>query len=321
MLQIDYRIIISIVRVLRYSIPSQRRSVMEQKSFGLAFFTIAPLLALILMIPGQKAMAFDSSKIFFAGDSTGTCCYESVNGEDIYQASLFNRLRAAPPAGMRIEPDRDIKSILPCNPFQPNESGYGGLKIYDWATECVNSSGNGVCNWSCNKTDFECCCSFRRGCIDQSDAQYVILALLNNDLNNLDTLYHGDVNLVIEAAKSLIMSLTRQGRTVIWISYSPIGYGKLGRGRVFCRNTSSCFFAINSNAEYFYEHLIPWIQKQQGVYIIDFFNHIKETYGSNVPQFSDVYQYDGVHLNPQGHEMFYDFVYTKLQEIVTAEEN
>ncbi len=203
-------------------------------------------------------------------------------------------MRANPPAGMSIEPDRDIKSILPCNPFKPNESGYGGLKIYDWATECVDSSGNGVCNWSCDMTELECCCTFRRGCIEQSDAQYVILALLNNDLNYLDTFYHGDVKLVIEAAKSLVMSLTRQGRTVIWISYSPIGYGNLGGGRVPCRNTSSCFFAINSNAEYFYQQFIPWIHDQQGVYIIDFFNHIKEIYGSHVSQFSGVYQYDGV---------------------------
>jgi len=294
---------------------------MEKKSFGTALFTSVLLLLLVLMLSRQKALAFDSSKIFFAGDSTGTCCYESIDGEDLYQASLFNRLRANPPAGMIIEPDRDIKSILPCNPHQPNESGYGGLKIYDWATECVDSSGNGVCNWSCDMTELECCCTFRRGCIEQSDAQYVILALLNNDLNYLDTFYHGDVKLVIEAAKSLVMSLTRQGRTVIWISYSPIGYGNLGGGRVPCRNTSSCFFAINSNAEYFYQQFIPWIHDQQGVYIIDFFNHIKEIYGSHVSQFSDLYQYDGVHLNPAGHQIYYDFVYTKLQDILTAEKN
>lgn len=294
---------------------------MEKKSFGTALFTSVLLLLLVLMLSRQKALAFDSSKIFFAGDSTGTCCYESIDGEDLYQASLFNRLRANPPAGMIIEPDRDIKSILPCNPRQPNESGYGGLKIYDWATECVDSSGNGVCNWSCDMTELECCCTFRRGCIEQSDAQYVILALLNNDLNYLDTFYHEDVKLVIEAAKSLVMSLTRQGRTVIWISYSPIGYGNLGGGRVPCRNTSSCFFAINSNAEYFYQELIPWIHNQQGVYIIDFFNHVKETYGSHVSQFSNLYQYDGVHLNPKGHEIYYDFVYTQLQKILTAEKN
>ncbi len=294
---------------------------MEKKSFGTALFTSVLLLMLVLMLSRQKALAFDSSKIFFAGDSTGTCCYESIDGEDLYQASLFNRLRANPPAGMIIEPDRDIKSILPCNPRQPNESGYGGLKIYDWATECVDSSGNGVCNWSCDMTELECCCTFRRGCIEQSDAQYVILALLNNDLNYLDTFYHEDVKLVIEAAKSLVMSLTRQGRTVIWISYSPIGYGNLGGGRVPCRNTSSCFFAINSNAEYFYQELIPWIHNQQGVYIIDFFNHVKETYGSHVSQFSNLYQYDGVHLNPKGHEIYYDFVYTQLQKILTAEKN
>jgi len=289
---------------------------MVKKCSGGHLFRKVLLLSLVLTLSGQKALAFDSSKIFFAGDSTGTCCFGSVNGEDLYPASLFNRLRAAPPFGMSIEPDRDIKSTLPCNPFQQNESGYGGLKIYDWATECVDSSGNGVCNWSCNMTDLECNCSFRRGCIDQSDAQYVILALLNNDLNNLDTLYHGDVKLVIEAAKSLIMSLTRQGRTVIWLSYSPIRYGKLGGGRMLCSNTSSCFFAINSNAEYFYRELIPWIHNQQGVYIIDFFNHVKESYGSHVSQFSNLYQYDGVHLNPAGHQLYYDFVYAKLQEIL-----
>lgn len=294
---------------------------MGKKHFGGILFRSALLLTLILTISGQNALAFDNSKIFFAGDSTGTCCYESVNGEDLYQKSLFNKLRAIPPAGMSIEPNRDIKSILPCNPFQPNESGYGSLKIYDWATECVDSSGNGVCNWSCDITELECCCSFRRGCIEQSDAQYVILALLNNDLNYLDTFYHGDVTLVIEAAKSLIMSLTRQGRTVIWLSYCPIRYGNLGEGRVFCKNKSSCFFAINSNAEYFYEQLIPWIHDQQGVYIIDFFNHIKEIYGLHLSQFSDLYQYDGVHLNPKGHEIYYDFVYTQLQKILTADKD
>jgi lysophospholipase L1-like esterase len=291
---------------------------MVKKYAGKVRCTGAMLFFLVVTILGHNVLAFDGSKIFFAGDSTGTCCFESVTGEDMYPSSLFNRLRAFPPPGMSIEPDRAIKSMRPCNPAQPDEGGYGGLKILDWATECVDSSGHGVCNWSCNMTDLECNCSFRRGCIEQSDAQYVILALLNNDLNNLDTLYHGDVKLVIEAAKSLIVSLARQGRTVIWLSYSPIRYGKLGNGRVPCSNTSSCFFTINSNAEYFYQELIPWIHNQQGVYIIDFFNHVKETYGSDVSQFSNLYQYDGVHLNPAGHQLYYDFVYAKLQEIVAG---
>jgi hypothetical protein len=126
---------------------------------------------------------------------------------------------------------------------------------------------------------------------------------------------------VVEMAKSFITDLTSQGRIVIWISYSPIGFGKLGNGEKSCSDLASCLFAINSNAEYFYAQLIPWIEKQPRVHIIDFFGHIKEMYGSSVKRFNKAYQYDKIHLNPQGHQLFYDFVYPRLNEIMTAQEN
>ena len=299
-------------------------------------YECALVLMLCLILSSQSIYALDDTKIFFAGDSTGTCCLASLYGEDLYQESLFNMLRDTPPSGFIIEPDREIKSLIPCNTSQPDESGYGGLKILDWQTECVDASGNGVCSWSCSdcphpdfvqyrfreglfRRSHDCCCSARKSCIDQSDAQYVMLALLNNDLLNLYDLYNGDVDLVVEAAKSLITDLTEQGKTVIWISYCPIRYGALGKGKISCSNLITCTYAINSNAEYFYEQITPWIENQPQVYLIDFFSHIKEMYGQEVTYFTDTYQYDGFHLNTNGHQLYYDFVYEQLKEIVTTE--
>ena len=258
----------------------------------------------------HKGFVLDNRKIFFAGDSSGTCCHTSMHGNDVYQESLFNRLREFPPPGFTIEPHRPIKSITPCNASQPRDSGYGGLKILDWRAESLDPRGNGVCGWTCldcpepdgvreGKKESElCCCASRKSCIDQSVAQYVILLLLNNDLLHLYDLYGGDVDRVVEAAKGLISDLTSQSRIVIWISYSPIGLGKLGKGEKSCSGLMRCLFAINSNAEYFYAQLIPWIEKQPRVHIIDFFGHIKQLYGSSVKRFYKTYQYDKTHLNP-----------------------
>ena len=197
-----------------------------------------------MQIHGEpKGFVLDNRKIFFAGDSSGTCCYTSMNGKDSYQDSLFNRLREFPPPGFTIEPHRPIESITPCNASQPRNSGYGGLKILDWRRESLDARGNGVCGWTCSdcpepdgvregtKESEVCCCSSRKSCIDQSVAQYVILLLLNNDLLHLYDVYDGDVDRVVEVAKSFITDLTSQGRIVIWISYSPDRIGKARQRR------------------------------------------------------------------------------------------
>ena len=81
----------------------------------------------------------------------------------------------------------------------------------------------------------------------------------------------------------------------------------------------TCTFAINSNAEYFYEQITPWIGNQPRVYLVDFFKYIKDMYGHQVKRFTETYQYDGFHLNTNGHQLYYDFVYERINQIVTAE--
>ena len=291
-------------------------------------------LTLVVLLSGHSA-AFDTAGIFFAGDSGATYCRQSSSGTDLYQQSLFGRLQASPPAGFIIEPPQAILARDPCNLSNPDGSGYGGLKILDWNTECTDASGNGICGWSCsdcpdpeceinrNALQFGgeanwCCCASRKSCIVQSDAQYIILNVINNDLFQLFKFYGRDADMVVEEAKTLTNFLTSQGRTVIWLSYYPIGYGSLGNGESACSDPLSCLLAANSNAEYFYARLIPWINSQSNVYLIDFFGHIKETYASNPLGFINTYGYDGVHLTPAGHQIYYDYVYPRLTAIVTG---
>lgn len=279
--------------------------------------------------------SFDNTKIFFAGDSSTTFCRQSVSGPDLYQESLFSRLQASPPPGFIIEPQQDIISRDPCGISDPDGSGYGGLKILDWNTECTDTSGNGICGWTCSdcpdpeceinrsalplggEADW-CCCGSRKACIDQSDAQYVILNIAGNDLLQLFKFYQGDVDLVVEEAQSLTNYITAQGRTAIWLNFYPIGYGSLGGGETPCANSLACLFATNSNAEYLYGILIPWISSQPNVYLIDFFGYINEAYAQNPLSFINAYGYDGVHLTPAGHQIYYDYVYPQLTDILTG---
>jgi hypothetical protein len=291
-------------------------------------------LTLVVLLTGHSA-AFDTARMFFAGDSGATYCRQSSGGADLYQQSLFGRLQASPPPGYIIEPQQSILARDPCSLSNPDGSGYGGLKILDWNTACTDASGNGICGWSCydcpdpeceinrNALQFGgeadwCCCASRKSCIDQSDAAYVILNVINNDLFQLFKFYGRNVDLVVEEAKILTNYLTGQGRTVIWLSYYPIGYGSLGRGETACSDQLSCLFAANSNAEYFYSRLIPWIDSQPNVYLIDFFAYIKATYASNPLSFINTYGYDGLHLTPAGHQIYYDYVYPRLTAIVTG---
>jgi len=309
---------------------------MRIKSCKLTFFPLDFLLALtIAVIIHTDSFAFDTARIFFAGDSGATYCRQSSGGADLYQQSLFGRLQASPPPGYIIEPQQSILGRDPCSLSNPDGSGYGGLKILDWNTACTDASGNGICGWSCydcpdpdceinrNALQFGgeadwCCCASRQSCIDQSDAAYVILNVINNDLFQLFKFYGRDVDMVVEEAKTLTNYLTGQGRTVIWLSYYPIGYGSLGRGESACSDTLSCLFAANSNAEYFFERFIPWISGQSNVYLIDFFNYIKETYAPDPLSFIDTYGYDGIHLTPAGHQIYYDYVYPQLTALLSA---
>jgi hypothetical protein len=144
--------------------------------------------------------------------------------------------------------------------------------------------------------------------------------MLGNDLLQLFKFYSGDVDLVIEEAQSLTSYVTAQGRIAIWLTFYPLGYGSLGNGESSCYDTLTCFLATNSNAEYFYEQFLPWITSQPNVYLIDFFGHIKATYAPNPISFIDIHGYDGIHLKPSGHQIYYDFVYPQLASIL-AETN
>ena len=295
-------------------------------------FIFLPLLIFNLSLATQ-GFSFDNNKIFFAGDSSATFCRRSITAPDSYFDSLFSRLQASPPPGFSIEPSRDIPSWQPCKSIRSDLSGYGSLKIVDWNTECTDCSGSGVCSWSCldcpqsayeiniptgflgNEPDW-CCCASRRSCIDQSDAPYVILNLLNNDLIQLFKFYDSDVDKVVEEAMLLTNYITAQGRKVIWLTSYPIGYGNLGNGESPCFNALSCIFSVNSNAEYFYEQFLPWAANQSNVYLIDFFEYINETYVPNPISFINAYGYDGIHLKPSGHQLYYDFMYPQLVTIL-----
>ena len=302
-------------------------------SYPQRFVTVCIALVLLSVIPtAHRCFALDSTKIFFAGDSAATYCRESSDGPDLYHESLFSRLKASPPPGFTVEPSHDIIAREPCSLSHPDEGAYGALKIIDWNTECVDGTGNGICSWYCDdcpepectihrsitlsgsEADW-CCCASRRACIDQSDAQYVILNLVASDLLQLFHFYGGDVDLVIEEAINLTNYLTAQGHIVIWLSHYPIGYGSLGNGETACSGILTCIEAINSNSEYFYEQFIPWINTQPDVHLIDFFEYIKQTY-EPATSFISEYGYDNIHLNPSGHQLFHDYVYLQLNTIL-----
>lgn len=308
---------------------------MKQTAYKIKLCVSAFLLFLTLTVSlVTTGVSFDNTRIFFAGDSAATFCLQTVSGPDLYQESLFSRLKVSPLPGFIIEPQQDILSRTPCSLSNPDGSGYGGLKILDWNTACTDASGNGMCSWSCydcpdpeceiNRNSLPlggeadwCCCGSRKSCVDQSDAQYIILSLLGNDLLQLFKFYGNDVDLVVEEAKTLTNFITSQGRTVIWLSFYPLGYGSLGNGESACSDPLSCLFAANSNAEYFYGQFIPWINNQSDVYLIDFFDYIKETYAPNPATFINTYGYDGVHLTPAGHQIYYDYVYSRLTALLT----
>jgi lysophospholipase L1-like esterase len=308
---------------------------MKHTTIKIKMFVLTFLLLILNLSLATHSFSFDINKIFFAGDSSTTHCRKSIIAPDSYFESLFSRLQSSPPPGFIIEPSRDIRSLHPCSILHPNFSGYGGLKILDWNTECTDASGGGVCSWSCSDCPlsaydinrpsgllgfeaFWCCCASRRSCIDQSDAQYVILNLLGNDLLQLFKFYGSDVDQVVEEAKLLTNYITAQGRKVIWLTSYPLGYGNLGNGESPCSDALACLFEVNSNAEYFYEQFLPWITSQSDVYLIDFFRYIKETYAPNPISFINKYGYDGIHLKPSGHQIYYDFVYPQLVSILAV---
>ena len=301
--------------------------------FLIHIFLLSPVICLSLSVEG---LSFDNKKIYFAGDSTSTYCRELTDGPDLYYDSLFSRLKVSPPLGFTIEPVQEIVTSEPCSSSHPDISGYGGLKIVDWNTECTDTSDSGICSWSCNdcpvpeceihrsstlfggEADW-CCCASRRSCLDQSDAQYIILNLLPNDLIQLFKFYDSDTDLIVEEAKALTNYITAQGRTVIWLTFYPIGSGgSLGNGKSTCSDVFSCLFSANSNAEYFYEQFNPWIINQPDVHLIDFFGYIKEAFAPDPMTFITIYGYDNIHLNPSGHEIYYDFVYPQLTNLLAG---
>jgi hypothetical protein len=294
---------------------------------------VLPGVFLTIVLQSQNGFAFDAHKIFFAGDSGATWCRASASGPDLSIYSMFSSLKASPPPGFIIEPEQAVPTSNPCSSDEPGTSGYGGLKILDWYTLCTDPAGTGVCSWSCTEcpetncpvnnngkligTTNWCCCASRRACIDQSDAQYVILELVANDLWQLYRYYNRDVDRVVEQAKALTAYLTGAGRKVIWVSYAPIGYGSFGGGEVACSSWLACLDGINSNTEYFYSKFIPWLITQDNVYLIDFFTYVKNTYGANY-NFINQYGFDSIHLKPDGHQIYYDFVYRELLSILSS---
>ncbi len=292
------------------------------------------LLPIIFLSLSVKGLSFDNTKIYFAGDSTTTYCRELSSGPDLYYDSLFSRLRASPPEGFTVEPVQDIFSQEPCSLSHPDISGYGGLKILDWNTACTDAFDTGICSWSCNDCPVPeceihrssipsgsetgwCCCASRRSCIDQSNAQYIILNLLANDLIQLYKFYSGDTDLIVEEAKSLTNYIAAQGRTVIWITFYPIGDGGvLGTGKNSCSDYPSCLLTVNSNAQYFYAQFTPWVNSQPDVFLINFFSYITETHMDNPAHFITLNGYDGIHLQPSGHHIYYNFVYQQLTNIL-----
>ncbi len=290
-------------------------------------------LILFLSLLCGTSFALDTHKIFFASDSGSTWCRESSSGPDLYYDSLFSLLKISPPPGFTVLPDRDLPSEAPCSNSKPNINGVGGLKILDWYTACNDAAGNGNCSWSCSECQtasncpvyrnhnlFEqdvdwCCCASRRACLDQTDAKYVLLELVANDLWHVYNFYNRDVDLVVEKAKALTTYLKNQGRTVIWLSYCPLGYGSLGRGEQNCTSWLNCLNAINSNTEYFWSKFVPWLNIQQDVYFIDFFSYVKATYGANA-NFINQYGFDKIHLKPNGHQIYYGYVYAELIRIL-----
>jgi hypothetical protein len=147
------------------------------------------------------------------------------------------------------------------------------------------------------------------------DAKYVLLELVANDLWHVYNFYNRDVDLVVDKAKALTTYLKNQGRTVIWLSYCPLGYGSLGGGEKNCTSWLNCLNAINSNTEYFWSKFIPWLNTQQNVYFIDFFSYVKTTYGAN-DNFINQYGFDDIHMKPSGHQIYYDYVYAELAQIL-----
>jgi lysophospholipase L1-like esterase len=303
-----------------------------KKTLNLLIFSVSLCLSVLLF--SATGFSLDAHQVYFASDSGATICRDTSSGPDLYLQSLFSRLKAAPPLGLTILPDRDLPSEGPCRNSKPNTNGVGGLKILDWNTACKDAAGNGMCNWSCDAcpttgnctiyknhiNPFEqeadwCCCASRRACLDQSDAKYIILQLVANDLWQVYNFYNRDVDRVVDQAKSLTTYLTGQGRTVIWLSYCPLAYGSLGGGEKSCSNWTSCLYAINSNVEYFYSKFSPWMNTQQNVHLIDFFSYVKATYGANA-NFINQYGFDGVHLKPGGHQIYYNYVYAELSIIL-----
>ena len=302
------------------------------KSTSLITFYLLFCLFILSLLCGT-GFALDAHKIFFASDSGSTWCRDSSSGPDLYPYSLFSLLKAGPPPGFTLLPAQNLPSEGPCGNAKPNINGFGGLKILDWYTACNDSAGNGICSWSCSECGAAsncpiyrnhnlieqdedwCCCASRRACLDQMDAKYVLLELVANDLWHVYNFYNRDVDLVVDKAKALTTYLKNQGRTVIWLSYCPLGYGSLGGGEKNCTSWLNCLNAINSNTEYFWSKFIPWLNTQQNVYFIDFFSYVKTTYGAN-DNFINQYGFDDIHMKPSGHQIYYDYVYAELAQIL-----
>ena len=93
---------------------------MKQTTFKIKLRASAFLLFLTLDASlATHGVSFDNTKIFFAGDSSTTYCRQSTGGPDLYQESLFSRLKASPPSGFTIEPQQAIVSREPCSLSNP----------------------------------------------------------------------------------------------------------------------------------------------------------------------------------------------------------